>query len=105
MRIIAYSAFYEFGSNHAHCQKELEAWYQIAKRATWQSPHDVKNPYATASIIANNWVVFNILKGSYRLIVAFNYQAQIGYVRFVGTHQEYDKVDAATVTFKRPKRR
>ena len=103
MRIIAYSTLRDYGTKHADCQKELETWYQIAKKMNWASPHDVKNTYANASIIANNRVVFNIRKGYYRLIVAFNYEAQIGYIKFIGTHQKYDEIDATTVSFKKPR--
>jgi mRNA interferase HigB len=66
-------------------------------RAEWKSPGDVKAQYGNASIVGNNRIVFNIAGNKYRLIVAFAYRMQIAYVKFVGTHTEYDKVDAATV--------
>ena len=78
-------------------QGALKAWFAEAKLAQWTSPQDVKNQYANASIIANNRVVFNIKGNDYRLIVAIAYRMQYVYVKFIGTHAEYDKVDASAV--------
>jgi mRNA interferase HigB len=75
----------------------LKAWFAEVKFAQWATPQDVKNRYANASVIANNRVVFNIKGNDYRLIVAIAYKMQYVYVKFIGTHAEYDKVDAATV--------
>ena len=75
----------------------LQAWYADVKRADWSSPADIKQVYHTASFVANNRVVFNIRGNKYRVIVAVQYQFKIVFIRFVGTHAEYDKVDAATV--------
>ena len=75
----------------------LKAWFAEAKVAQWKTPQDVKARYANASILANNRVVFNIKGNDYRLIVAIAYRMQYVYVKFIGTHAEYDKVDAATV--------
>ena len=75
----------------------LKAWFSEARMAKWTSPQDVKNQYANASIVANNRVVFNIKGNDHRLIVAIAYRMQYVYVKFIGTHAEYDKVDAATV--------
>lgn len=75
----------------------LQAWFAEARLAKWTSPQDIKNQYASASIIANNRVVFNIKGNDYRLIVAVAYQMQYVYIKFIGTHAEYDKIDAATV--------
>jgi mRNA interferase HigB len=97
MRIIAKKTLRDFWQLHPDAEEALKAWYHDAKHAAWQSPSDIRNTYATASIIANNRVVFNIRGNHYRLIVAVNYAFGIVYIRFVGTHREYDKVDAATV--------
>ena len=75
----------------------LKAWFAEAKLAQWTTPQDVKKQYANASIIANNRVVFNIKGNDYRLIVAIAYKMKYVYVKFIGTHAEYNKVDAATV--------
>ncbi|MBZ3043555.1 type II toxin-antitoxin system HigB family toxin [Xanthomonas perforans] len=74
-------------------------WGQVneAKAATWKSPQDIKNAYRNASFIANNRVVFNIKGNDYRLIVAVAYRVRIVYVKFIGTHAEYDQIDAVTI--------
>ncbi len=97
MRVIARSTLRAFWEDHTDTEDALRAWYQDAVRAEWRTPEDIKRVYASASIIANNRVVFNIKGNRYRLIVAVNYRLGIVYVRFIGTHREYDKVDAATV--------
>ena len=69
----------------------------MVRQARWASPAEVKAQYRSASIVANNRVVFNIKGNDYRLIVAFAYRTGRGYIKFIGTHAQYDKVDAATV--------
>ena len=76
---------------------QIEAWYYEAKRAQWESPTDVKAQYGSASVIGDNRVVFNIAGNKYRLIVRINYNSKPVFVRFVGTHQEYDKIDAEVI--------
>jgi mRNA interferase HigB len=83
--------------NRGDSEGPLKAWFAEAKVAQWATPQDVKKQYANASIIANNRVVFNIKGNDYRLIVAIAYRMKYVYVKFMGTHAEYDKVDAATV--------
>jgi len=75
----------------------LKAWFAEAKAAKWVSPQDIKKQYANASVIGNNRMVFNIKGNDYRLIVAIAYKMQFVYVKFIGTHADYDKVDAASV--------
>ena len=97
MRIIARRTLRVFWESHADAQQPIKAWYQDATKATWSSPQDIKSTYANASIINTERVVFNIKGKDYRLIVAVNYTLQIVFVKFIGTHSEYDRVDAATV--------
>jgi mRNA interferase HigB len=97
MRIIARKTLREFWQLHPDAEQALRAWYHDAKQANWKTPTDIRQLYATASIIANNRVVFNIRGNQYRLIVAINYAYGIVYIRFVGTHQEYDQIDATTI--------
>lgn len=97
MRIIARRSLLEFSTKHADAKGALNEWWHVVKRADWKSPQDIKNVMPKASIIAENRVVFNICGGSYRLIVKFNYQYGGGWVRFIGTHAEYDKVDATKI--------
>ena len=79
------------------CSGALRAWYTEAKRASWKSPRDVKAAYRPASILRNNRVVFNIKGNSYGLIVAIKYEFQIVYIRFIGTHIAYDRINAEEV--------
>lgn len=97
MRIIALKTLRDFWERHPNVRQQLQAWYEDAKHAVWQSPADIKAMYRNASIVANNRVVFNIKGNDYRLIVAINYQFGIAYIRFIGTHAEYDRVNAAEV--------
>ena len=75
----------------------LEAWYYEASHAQWTSPADVKAQYRSASIIKDNRVVFNIAGNKYRLVVRINYVSKTVFVRFIGSHQEYDKIDAEVI--------
>ena len=97
MRVIALRTLREFWTSHADAEEALRAWHADARRAHWRSPADIRANYANASILANNRVVFNIRGNTYRLIVAVNYPLEIVYIRFVGTHAEYDRIDAATI--------
>lgn len=97
MRIIALRTLREFWTAHADAEEALRAWYADARQAEWESPTAIRATYANASILSGNRVVFNIRGNTYRLIVAINYPLRIVYVRFVGTHAEYDKVDAEII--------
>ena len=97
MRIIALRALREFWKKRPDAEVPLRAWYALASRAGWRSPADVKAAYRNASFLANNRVVFNIKGNDYRLIVAVHYNRGLMFVRFVGTHQEYDRIDASTI--------
>jgi len=96
-RIIAKRTLKEFWEKHADSEQYLKTWYDTAKNARWKSPNDVKNTYANASIVSGNRVVFNIKGNSYRLIVKFQYEREWAYIRFIGTHSEYDKINAETI--------
>jgi mRNA interferase HigB len=97
MRIIAKRTLRDFWEQHPDAEQVLKAWHHDVKQADWQNPQDVKRLYATASIVGNNRVVFNIRGNFYRLVVAINYEFRIVYVRFIGTHKAYDQIDAETV--------
>ena len=99
MKIVSKAMLVEFYNNTAYQDSKpaLEAWYDIAKLAKWTCPQDVKATFGNASIVGNNRVVFNIKGNDYRLIVAFAYRMGFGYVKFIGTHTQYDAVDATTV--------
>jgi mRNA interferase HigB len=97
LRIIARSTLRDFWQKYPDSEQSLRAWFYDVSRASWQNPSDIKNVYANASIIANNRVVFNIKGNHYRLIVHVRYDLGIIFIRFIGNHQDYDKVDAATI--------
>ena len=97
MRIIAFRTLREFWQRHPNAEQPLRTWYKNAKRAGWKSPADVKILYRNASIVANDRVVFNIKGNDYRLVVAIDYAYEIIYIRFIGTHRDYDKIDVTTV--------
>ena len=96
-RIIAKSTLREFWEKHADSEQYLKTWYDTTKSAKWFSPNDVKQTYINASILKDSRVVFNIKGNSYRLIVKFNYEKQWAFIRFIGTHAEYDKINADTI--------
>lgn len=97
MRIIARRALRDFWEQHADAEQPLRAWYHDVLQADWESPADVKRVYASASVVGGNRLVFNIRGHKYRLVVAVNYTYRMCYVRFIGTHQAYNRIDAATV--------
>lgn len=99
MRVLSKSTLREFWEqpNYSDSEQPLSAWYDEAKSANWQTPQDIKDLYRSASFVGNDRVVFNIAGNKYRLITAINYKYSMVYVKFVGTHAEYDKVDATTV--------
>lgn len=78
-------------------EQQLKAWYHEVKKAEWQNSNEVKTQYRNASIIGDNRIVFNICGNKYRLIIKINYETQWIFIRFVGTHKEYNKIDAATI--------
>ena len=97
MRIVAKRTLRTFREKESRAEQPLRAWYAIAARAEWSSPMDVKETYRNASIVGNDRVVFNIGGNRYRLVVRFDYPHRIGFVRFVGTHAQYDGIDASSV--------
>ncbi len=99
MHIISRKALRNFYliDNFQDAKGPLDAWYHEAKRANWNSWTDIKAKYRSASILKNNRVVFNIGGNKYRLVVKINFPTQTVFIRFVGTHKEYDKIDAEVI--------
>ncbi len=97
MRIIKRRTLVEFWAQHNDATQPLKAWYAEAKKAKWRTPEDIKKRYRRASIIADNRVIFDIAGNKYRLIVKIHYNTSMVYIRFIGTHAEYDKIDAGTI--------
>jgi mRNA interferase HigB len=97
VRVIAKRTLREFWEKHADSEQQLKAWYNEAEQADWKTPNQIKKDYPSASILEDNRVIFNIKGNHYRLIVKINYSYGVIWVRFIGTHAEYDKVDAAKI--------
>jgi mRNA interferase HigB len=97
MRIIARRTLKEFWEGHPDAEQPLRAWFANVKQADWKAPADIKRDYRQASFVADNRVIFNIKGNSYRLVASIAYAYGIVYIRFVGTHTEYDRIDAAKI--------
>ena len=89
--------FWEYSPEHEYSRGQLEAWHAEVEKADWASPQDVKAQFRSASILKDSRVVFNIKGNNYRVVVKINYPYRIVYVRFVGTHKQYDKIDVENV--------
>ncbi|MFN2458725.1 MAG: type II toxin-antitoxin system HigB family toxin [Chitinophagaceae bacterium] len=97
MRVIAKKTLREFWKKHPDCEQQLKAWYQEADKAEWRNTNDIKSEYPSASFLAENRVVFNIKGNNYRLIVKIRFDYQMVWIRFIGTHGEYDKIDTTKI--------
>ncbi len=97
MHVISRKKLSEFWENHPDARASLESWFADVKHAEWQKPDDIKTVYRNASVIGSNRVVFNIKGNKYRLVVSVQYTYRIVFIRFVGTHQEYDRIDAKDI--------
>ena len=96
-RIFAKSTLREYWENHPGTEQYLKTWYDTAMSSDWKIPNDVKQTYANASILKDSRIVFNIKGNSYRLLVKLNFEKQWIFIRFIGTHPEYDKIDENTI--------
>lgn len=96
-RVFSKGTLRQFWEKYPETEQYLKTWYETALNVDWRSPNDVKNTDANASILKNQRVVFNIKGNSYRLIVKFNFEKQWMFVRFIGIHHEYDKINANTI--------
>ncbi len=97
LRVIAKKVLREFWEKHNDCEQQLKAWFQEASKAEWKNSNEIKTEYPSASIIGNDRIVFNIKGSSYRVIIKINFDYQMIWIRFIGTHPEYDKVNAKTI--------
>ena len=100
MRVIALSrlkAFLEDGRSHADAREPVMAWYRQVRAADWATPADVKRDIRSASILKDGRAVFNIAGNKYRIVVWINYPYRVVYIRFIGTHRRYDRIDAQTI--------
>lgn len=97
MRVVAKKVLREFWEKHADSEEQLKTWYKEASKASWMNPSDIKEEYARASILKGGRVVFDICGNKYRLVVDINYLRQWAFIRFIGTHKDYDNIDANTI--------
>lgn len=97
MRIISKKILREFWEKHSESQQQLQSWFQEVNNVAWKGPKDIKRAYPSASFLADNRVVFNIKGNKYRLIVKINYDYHMVWIRFIGTHAAYDKIDALKI--------
>ena len=99
MRIIAFRTLREFWEKPEYSDSEisLRAWYHDAKSSDWNNANELKQQYKNARIIGEGRVVFNIKGNTYRLVVMIDYEFQVIYIRFIGTHKQYDKINAKTI--------
>lgn len=99
MRIISRATLRQFWENNLYrdAEQPLKAWYDEARKANWTSSSDIKRLYRHASFVGKNRVIFNIHGNKYRLIVSINYQYSIIYIKFIGTHAQYDHVDVGNI--------
>ena len=99
MRIVSRKALREFWNQRQYADSEqpLKAWFREASRADWSDPAEIKALYRSASIVGKNRVVFNIGGNKYRLVVSVNYPYRMMYIRFVGTHRQYDEIDVTEI--------
>ncbi len=97
MKIIAVKILRDFWIRFPDAEQHLKAWTDEARKAVWTQPADIKEKYRSASILKNRRVVFNIKGNDYRLVVAIAYRFQAVYIKFIGSHADYDGIDAETV--------
>ena len=94
MRVIAKKILRDFWEKYTDSEQQLKTWYKESSKADWKTPNDIKDEYKKSSILKNGKVVFDICGNKYQLIVDINYERQWVFILFIGTHKEYDKVDA-----------
>jgi len=94
LRIIAKKILREFWQKHSDCEQQLKSWFKEVSIADWKNSNEIKTEYPSAGILNDQRMVFNIKGNHYRLVVKVNYDYQMIWIRFIGTHAEYDKIDA-----------
>lgn len=97
MRIIARRTLVEYWTIHPDSKEPLKSWFKEAEASNWETPDDIKKKYCTASFLNSNRICFNIGGNKYRLIVKINYDFHVVYIRFIGTHSEYNRINVETI--------
>ena len=93
MRVITKRVLREFWEKHADVRPQLQAWLENAERSEWNEPRDIQKIYGDDAVLPGNRAVFNIRGNRYRLVAKIHYNTGIVYIRFIGTHAEYDRID------------
>jgi len=96
-RIFAKGTLREFWELHPDSEQHLKTWYDTAMSSSWRTPNEIKQTYRSASILREGRVVFNIKGNDYRLVMKFHFEKQWIFIRFIGTHEDYDNIDANTI--------
>jgi mRNA interferase HigB len=97
MHVISKKILHIFWKAHPDVEAQLNAWYAEAKSAEWKTPDDIKQRYRSADFLPDNRIIFNIKGNDYRLVVKIHYKTGTVYIRFIGTHAEYDRIDAERI--------
>jgi len=97
MHIVSQKNLKDFWKLYPDAEFDLRRWYLFAKKACWLNPSEVKKVFSSASFVANNRVVFSICGNKYRLVVKMVYESRRIYIRFVGTHKQYDRIDVSSI--------
>lgn len=97
MRIIAKRTLREFWEIYADAETPLKVWYKNISEAEWKSNNELKRQFKNASVVGNDRIVFNIKGNTYRLVIAVDYEKQIVWIKFIGYHKDYDKINVKTI--------
>jgi mRNA interferase HigB len=97
MRIIAKRTLREFWEKYSDAETPLKVWYKNIKEAEWRNSNELKRQFKNASIVGNDRIVFNIKGNTYRLVISIDFEKQIVWIKFIGSHRDYDKINAKTV--------
>ena len=98
MRVIARNTLVEFWNEHPEARVALERWYRLIRAAHWSSMDDVQRAAPKSKVLNRERIRFEVAGGNYRLVIAFDFRRQVAFVKFIGTHAEYDRIDALTVS-------
>ena len=98
MRVIARNTLVEFWTNHPEAKVALERWYKLVRATHWASTDEVQRAALKSQVLNRERVRFEVAGGSYRLVAAFDFRRQVAFVKFIGTHAEYDRIDALTIS-------
>ena len=97
MRVIAKSTLRDYWEKNIACEQPLLSWYKVAIKSNWSNFNEVKLQFGSCKIVGNDRIVFKVKGNKYRLIIKISFENQLIWIRFIGTHSEYDLIDAKSV--------